>query len=64
MLLHRVIRSQGLQKLNAVGYGQPGSGLKLDLVYNPGGPFLAPPQASLEPAYKQELKEVCGAACM
>lgn len=48
---------EGLQKLNAVGYGQPGSGLKLDLVYNPGGPFLAPPQASLEPAYKQELKE-------
>jgi hypothetical protein len=49
---------QGLQKLNALGYGKPGSGLKLDLVYNPGGPFLAPSQAALEPAYKQELNEV------
>ena len=38
----------GLQALNAVGYGRPGSGLALDLVYNPGGPFLAPDQAQLE----------------
>ncbi|KAI7837484.1 hypothetical protein COHA_008675 [Chlorella ohadii] len=43
--------------LNAAGYGQPGSGLHLDLVYNPGGAFLAPPQSKLEPAYKQELAE-------
>jgi len=42
-----------LQMLNAAGYGQPGSGLHLDLVYNPGGAFLAPPQSKLEPAYKQ-----------
>lgn len=49
---------QGLQKLNALGYGKAGTGLKLDLVYNPGGPFLAPAQAQLEPAYKQELREV------
>jgi len=39
--------------LNGVGYGQPGSGLPLDLVYNPGGVFLAPPQDKLQPAYKQ-----------
>ena len=38
----------GLQALNAVGYGRPGYGLDLDLVYNPGGPFLAPDQATLE----------------
>lgn len=50
---------QGLKKLNAVGYGQPGSGLVLDLVYNPGGAFLAPPQAKLQPAYEQELQQVC-----
>ena len=51
----------GLQALNAVGYGQPGSGLSLDLVYNPGGVFLAPPQAKLEPVYKQVgLRCVCG----
>lgn len=39
--------------LNALGYGQPGSGLQLDLVYNPGGVFLAPPQSKLQPVYKQ-----------
>ncbi|KAI3426961.1 hypothetical protein D9Q98_006905 [Chlorella vulgaris] len=50
----------GLQALNAAGYGVPGSGLLLDLVYNPGGVFLAPPQAQLEPVYKQELLEQFG----
>lgn len=44
--------------LNAVGYGQPGSGLILDLVYNPGGAFLAPAQSKLQPVYKQELEQV------
>ena len=51
---------RGLQLLNAAGYGVEGSGLKLDLVYNPGGAFLAPPQADLEPAYKTELLEAFG----
>ncbi|KAF6264814.1 Fe-S oxidoreductase, partial [Scenedesmus sp. NREL 46B-D3] len=51
---------EGLRMLNAVGYGQPGSGLVLDLVYNPGGAFLAPSQAKLQPAYKQELAETYG----
>eukprot|EP00879_Flechtneria_rotunda_P029583 GHRR01032006.1.p1 GENE.GHRR01032006.1~~GHRR01032006.1.p1 ORF type:complete len:478 (+),score=123.98 GHRR01032006.1:211-1434(+) len=49
---------QGLRLLNAVGYGQPGSDLLLDLVYNPAGAFLAPPKQKLQPAYKQELQEV------
>lgn len=35
---------RGLMKLNALGYGKPGSGLKLDLVYNPVGGFLPPEQ--------------------
>ena len=39
---------KGLQMLNAVGYGQEGSGLRLDLVYNPNGIFLAPAQDKLE----------------
>ena len=39
---------KGLQALNAVGYGQPGSDLQLDLVYNPNGTFLAPAQSKLE----------------
>lgn len=45
-----------LQRLNAVGYGQPGSGLMLTLVFNPGGPTLPPPQAQLEADYQRELQ--------
>ncbi|MGB0467619.1 MAG: arsenosugar biosynthesis radical SAM (seleno)protein ArsS [Pontibacterium sp.] len=45
----------GLQKLNALGYGQPDSGLQLNLVYNPQGPVLPPPQQALEQDYKREL---------
>lgn len=48
---------EGLQKLNGLGYGKAGSGLELDLVYNPGGAFLPPPQQSLEKDYKRELKD-------
>lgn len=48
------------QMLNNLGYGREGSGLQLDLVYNPGGAFLAPAQAKLEGAYKQELRENFG----
>eukprot|EP00180_Rhodochaete_pulchella_P000931 Plantae.Rhodophyta-Rhodochaete_pulchella.ctg17548.p1 GENE.Plantae.Rhodophyta-Rhodochaete_pulchella.ctg17548~~Plantae.Rhodophyta-Rhodochaete_pulchella.ctg17548.p1 ORF type:complete len:385 (+),score=45.43 Plantae.Rhodophyta-Rhodochaete_pulchella.ctg17548:182-1336(+) len=47
---------QALQLLNSVGYGRPGSGLELDLVYNPIGAFLPPPQSALEADYKRELK--------
>ncbi|MBU1222565.1 MAG: arsenosugar biosynthesis radical SAM protein ArsS [Gammaproteobacteria bacterium] len=46
----------GLMQLNALGYGQAGSGLDLNLVYNPLGPSLPPAQAGLEAAYKQELQ--------
>jgi radical SAM/Cys-rich protein len=45
----------GLQKLNALGYGQPGSGLILNLVYNPQGPSLPPNQSNLQADYKREL---------
>jgi radical SAM/Cys-rich protein len=45
----------GLRQLNALGYGQAGSGLNLNLVYNPLGASLPPAQAGLEAAYKQEL---------
>ncbi|MEM9487706.1 MAG: arsenosugar biosynthesis radical SAM (seleno)protein ArsS [Myxococcota bacterium] len=51
---------EALQQLNRLGYGQPGSGLQLDLVYNPVGPSLPPPQQSLEADYKQRLKEDFG----
>jgi radical SAM/Cys-rich protein len=45
----------GLQKLNALGYGRDHSGLVLNLVHNPLGPTLPPPQPDLEAAYKREL---------
>mgnify|MGYP001164714163 FL=1 len=45
----------GLRQLNTLGYGQPGSGLTLNLVYNPLGPILPPDQAGLEAAYRHEL---------
>ncbi len=47
---------KALQMLNEIGYGQEGSGLILNLVYNPAGAFLPPPQATLESEYKKELK--------
>ena len=50
----------GLRKLNALGYGRTGSGLALDLVYNPLGPFLPPPQQKLEQDYKRELRDHFG----
>ena len=50
----------GLKKLNALGYGQAGSGLQLNLVYNPTGPFLPPPQNQLEADYKRELENRFG----
>jgi radical SAM/Cys-rich protein len=47
---------QGLQLLNALGYGQVGSGLELDLVFNPLGPTLPPSQAALEADYRIRLE--------
>jgi radical SAM/Cys-rich protein len=44
-----------LRQLNALGYGAEGSGLVLDLVYNPQGASLPPPQAALEADYRHEL---------
>lgn len=46
----------GLQALNALGYGHAGSGLVLNLVYNPQGPSLPPPQGPLEADYRRELQ--------
>jgi radical SAM/Cys-rich protein len=51
---------RALQALNALGYGNPGSGLVLNLVYNPGGAFLPPPQQALEADYKRLLGENFG----
>ena len=45
-----------LKRLNELGYGMPGTGLILTLVFNPGGPSLPPQQESLEAAYRRELR--------
>jgi radical SAM/Cys-rich protein len=47
---------EALRRLNAAGYGIDGSGLLLNLVYNPVGAFLPPPQASIESDFKRELQ--------
>jgi radical SAM/Cys-rich protein len=57
-VFHVSIRA--LQRLNALGYGKPGAGLVLNLVYNPQGPDLPPPQATLEQDYRRELGERFG----
>ncbi|EMM6789877.1 arsenosugar biosynthesis radical SAM protein ArsS [Pseudomonas aeruginosa] len=50
----------GLKQLNQLGYGLDGSGLILNLVYNPQGPSLPAPQAKLEADYKAHLAEDFG----
>ncbi|TGK15374.1 radical SAM/Cys-rich domain protein [Leptospira fluminis] len=51
---------EALRRLNSVGYGIPGSGLVLNLVYNPGGAFLPGGQSTLEGDFKKELKRQFG----
>jgi radical SAM/Cys-rich protein len=46
---------RGLKRLNSLGYGHPDTGLVLNLVYNPQGPALPPPQEGLEADYKRVL---------
>ena len=51
---------KALQLLNSVGYGMNGTGLILNLVYNPAGAFLPPDQVALEREYKAELEKRYG----
>jgi radical SAM/Cys-rich protein len=51
---------QGIRLLNDQGYGDPDSGLTLDLVYNPQGPTLPPPQTALEADYRRILERDYG----
>jgi len=50
----------GLRQLNALGYGHADTGRVLNLVYNPQGPCLPPPQDDLQAAYKQHLGDEFG----
>ena len=47
---------KALQMLNEVGYGVEGSGLTLDLVYNPSGAYLPSSQEQLQSEFKRQLK--------
>ena len=51
---------RALQIFNQIGYGQPDSGLVLNLVYNPVGAHLPPPQDKLEQDYKRILNDQFG----
>ncbi|MFM7739702.1 MAG: arsenosugar biosynthesis radical SAM (seleno)protein ArsS [Planctomycetota bacterium] len=51
---------EGLRRLNQLGYGQPDTGLELNLVFNPLGPSLPPNQQQLEADYRRELRSRYG----
>ena len=51
---------RALRTLNALGYGRAGSGLALNLVYNPQGPTLPPAQDKLEADYYRNLADRFG----
>lgn len=46
---------EALKKLNEVGYGKEGTGLELNLVYNPTGAFLPSDEQSIEKEFKRQL---------
>jgi radical SAM/Cys-rich protein len=46
---------KALQLLNRLGYGREGTGLALNLVYNPVGAFLPPKQEAIEVQFRREL---------
>jgi radical SAM/Cys-rich protein len=48
---------RSLKNLNSLGYGKQDTGLVLNLVYNPQGPSLPPPQEKLEADYRRHLGE-------
>jgi radical SAM/Cys-rich protein len=46
---------EALRRLNRLGYGQPDSDLKLNLMYNPAGAYLPPEPGALEELFRREL---------
>ena len=46
---------EAMRRLNDAGYGREGTGLVLNLVYNPVGAYLPPDQAGIERDFKREL---------
>ncbi|QXM11033.1 arsenosugar biosynthesis radical SAM (seleno)protein ArsS [Geomonas subterranea] len=46
---------RALKRLNELGYGLPGGPLELDLVSNPSGAFLPPPQLQAQEKFRRDL---------
>jgi radical SAM/Cys-rich protein len=46
---------QSMRRLNSLGYGKEGTGLLLNLVYNPVGAYLPPDQPAIEAQFKEHL---------
>jgi radical SAM/Cys-rich protein len=47
---------EALRRLNQLGYGREGSGLRLNLVHNPVGAFLPPKQEAIERQFRNALR--------
>ena len=48
---------ESMRRLNALGYGIEGTGLVLNLAYNPVGAYLPPSQTAIEAQFKKELSK-------
>ncbi|MBM4302087.1 MAG: radical SAM/Cys-rich domain protein [Deltaproteobacteria bacterium] len=48
---------EALRRLNRLGYGEPDSGLRLNLMYNPAGAYLPPEPGALEVQFRRNLAE-------
>jgi len=48
---------EALKLLNGLGYGKPGTGLLLSLLYNPAGAYVSPSQGAIEADFRRRLKE-------
>jgi radical SAM/Cys-rich protein len=51
---------EAIKRLNSLGYGKDGTGLELDIMFNPMKEDIAPDQKMLEKAYKEKLYEMHG----
>lgn len=49
-----------LKHLNSLGYGREGTGLEIDIMFNPARAEITPDQMALENAYREKLKEMHG----
>jgi radical SAM/Cys-rich protein len=53
---------ESMRRLNAVGYAREGSGLQLNLVFNPVGAYLPPEQPAIEREFRVQLERRFGLA--